>query len=277
MYFPLRMSAFRSLAGALALLSVPVLATCYRGVTNYIDVPGPRYAGPVEPLPPPAGDSALRVVTWNVQWGRRPEAAAELIASHGRLRSADILLLQEMNEQAVAIIAERIGMGYVYYPATLHPRVKHHVGNAILSRWPITDDRKLLLPRLGFFGGTGRAAVVATVSVGEHRLRVYSLHLATAFEIGHGGIEDQLRTIIRDAADSPDPVVIGGDFNSTRVGGLLVEAGYDWVTQRIGRTAWILPIDHLFVRGMEVRATAGTVFEENLPSDHRPVWAEMHP
>ena len=254
-----------------------MLAACHRGVNNYIDVPGPRFAGPTEPLPALGADSTLRVVTWNVQWGRQPEAAAELIEHHERLRSADILLLQEMNERAVAIMAERLGMGYVYYPATVHPRVKHHVGNAILSPWPITDDRKLLLPRLGWLGGTGRAAVVATVSVGEHRLRVYSLHLATAFEVGHGGIEDQLRTVIHDAAESPDPVVIGGDFNSTRVGGLLVEAGYDWITQRIGRTAWILPIDHVFVRGLEVRATAGTVFEENLPSDHRPVWADMLP
>lgn len=270
------MSAFRSRARVgLALMSLPMLVACHRGVTNYIDVPGPRFAGPPEPLPAPPADSALRVVTWNVQWGRQPEAAAELISRHERLRSPDILLLQEMNERAVAIIAERLGMGYVYYPATVHPRVKHHVGNAILSRWPISDDRKLLLPRLGWFGGTGRAAVVATVAVGERRLRVYSLHLATAFEVGYGGIEDQLRTIIRDAAESPDPVVIGGDFNSTRVGGLLVDAGYAWITQRIGRTAWILPLDHLFVRGMDVRATAGTVFGENLPSDHRPVWAEM--
>ena len=79
--------------------------------------------------------------------------------------------------------------------------------------------------------------------------------------------------MIRDAEASPDPVLIAGDFNSSRVGTLLVKAGYEWITQGIGRTAWILPIDHVFVRGLDPRSVAGTVTQKPLPSDHRPVWA----
>ena len=74
-------------------------------------------------------------------------------------------MVQEMYEDAVREVAARLGTGYVYYAATFHPRLKRHVGNAILSRWPITDDRKLVLPHDARFIGTGRAAVIATVTV----------------------------------------------------------------------------------------------------------------
>jgi endonuclease/exonuclease/phosphatase (EEP) superfamily protein YafD len=253
------------------------LAGCLPAVTNYATTPGPRFAGPPAQAPWAGEAPGLKVVTWNVKWGEQPEAAAEILATHPRLREADIVLLQEMHETAVETIAARLGSGYVYYPAMVHPRVRHHVGNAILSRWPLLEDRKVVLPHLGRIGGTARAAVVATVKVREQRIRVYSLHLATPFEIGHRGIEDQVRAVIQDAAGSPDPVLIAGDFNSSRVGGLLVDAGYEWVTQRIGRTAWIMALDHVFIRGLDLRPVAGTVVEKPIPSDHRPVWAVMQP
>lgn len=250
------------------------LTACGRAVNNYADSPGPRFWGTPTAARDSLSGAGLKVVTWNVKWGEAAEAAAQALATNPSLRDAEIVLLQEMNEKAVATIAAHLGMGYVYYPATLHPRVRHHVGNAILSRWPLVEDRKLVLPHVALFMRTGRAAVVATALVRGRRIRVYSLHLATPFEIGQTGIEDQLRAVIRDADGSPDPVVIAGDFNSSTLGGLLVAEGFYWVTQHVGPSAWVISLDHVFVRDLDAAAVeAGVVKDDDLPSDHRPVWA----
>jgi endonuclease/exonuclease/phosphatase (EEP) superfamily protein YafD len=258
--------------GLVALGLIIGLSTCSRAARNYDDGPAPRFVAEAS-APPVRADTALQVVTWNVKWGRKPEAA-EVLAVHPRLRDADLVVLQGMTERSVAIIAARLGAGYVYYPATLHPRVGHHVGNAIVSRWPLTEDRRLPLPRVARWLRTRRAAVVATALIRGQRVRVYALHLATPFEVGQGGVKDRLWAVIRDAAVAGDPVVIAGDLNSTTVGGLLVAAGYRWITQRVGPTAWKLPIDHVFARGLPAGAgSAGAVAEDDLPSEHRPVWA----
>jgi endonuclease/exonuclease/phosphatase family metal-dependent hydrolase len=179
-----------------------------------------------------------------------------------------------MYEGAVQQVAARLGTGYVYYAATLHPRLKRHVGNAILSRWPLRDDRKLVLPHDARFIGTGRAAVISTVTVRGAPIRVYGVHFATAMAVGDNGIRDQLRTVIRNADSTSGAVLIAGDFNSTTAGGLLLDHGYTWHTRRVGPTAGHLALDHIFTRSLPVSASkVGTVGAKDLPSDHRPVWA----
>lgn len=250
-------------------------ASCaHRGV-NYPGTPGPCIAGQPTSAPAPRGSDSLKIVTWNIKWGIEAEAAAEMLATDPALRDADIVVLQEMYEGAVELVANRLGAGYVYYAATLHPKLKRHVGNAILSRWPIDDDRKLVLPHDARFIGTGRAAVIGTVVVRGIPIRVYGVHFATALAIGDNGIRDQLRTVMYHADSTSGPVLIAGDFNSTRAGGLLLERGYAWHTRRIGPTAGGgLALDHIFTRGLPIAASqVGTVTAKKLPSDHRPVWA----
>ena len=251
------------------------VASCANKGVNYPGTPGPCIAGPATAVPAPRGQDSLRIVTWNIKWGIEAEAAAEMLATHDSLRDADIVVLQEMYEGAVELVAARLGPGYVYYAATLHPRLKRHVGNAILSRWPITDDRKLVLPHDARFIGTGRAAVIGTVTVRGMPIRVYGVHFATALAVGDNGIRDQLRTVIRNADSIAGPVLIAGDFNSTRTGGLLLDKGYTWHTRRIGPTAAAgMALDHIFTRDLAIASSrVGTVTAEKLPSDHRPVWA----
>jgi endonuclease/exonuclease/phosphatase family metal-dependent hydrolase len=260
--------------GLILWLAAGTAACAQRGV-NYPGTPGPCIAGPATAAPVPRGADTLKVVTWNIKWGIEAEAAAEMLATDSTLRDADIVVLQEMHEGAVELVAARLGTGYVYYAATLHPKLRRHVGNAILSRWPITDDRKLVLPHDARFIGTGRAAVIGTVTVRGTAIRVYGVHFATALAVGDNGIRDQLRTVMRNADSTAGPVLIAGDFNSTRAGGLLLEQGYDWHTRRIGPTAaGGMALDHIFTRSLPVSASrVGTVGRKQLPSDHRPVWA----
>ena len=254
-------------------LAVGVIACAQKGV-NYPTTPGPCIAAPPTDAPVARAADTLKIVTWNIKWGIEAAAAAEMLATVDALKDADIVVVQEMYEDAVREVAARLGAGYVYYAATLHPRLKRHVGNAILSRWPITDDRKLVLPHDARFIGTGRAAVIGTVTVHGVPIRVYGVHFATAMAVGDGGIRDQLRTVMRNADSTTGPVLIAGDFNSTSAGGLLLDEGYTWHTRRVGPTAGGLALDHIFTRSLPIAASrVGTVDRKNLPSDHRPVWA----
>jgi endonuclease/exonuclease/phosphatase family metal-dependent hydrolase len=255
-------------------LAVGAASCAHQGV-NYPTTPGPCIAGAPTAEPAARGWDTLKVVTWNIKWGIEAAAAAEMLAHEEALRDADIIILQEMYEDAVELVASRLGAGYVYYAATLHPRLQRHVGNAILSRWPITGDRKLVLPHDARFIGTGRAAVIGTVTVHGNPIRVYGVHFATAIAVGDHGIRDQLRTVMRNADSTPGPVLIAGDFNSTRAGGLLLDEGYTWHTRRIGPTAaGGLALDHIFTRSISVASSrVGSIDRKNLPSDHRPVWA----
>lgn len=131
-----------------------------------------------------------------------------------------------------------------------------------------------VVPHDAPFIGTGRAAVIGTVTVRGRPIRVYGVHFATGLAIGENGIRDQLRTVMRNADSASGPVLIAGDFNSSTAGGLLLDRGYTWHTRRVGPTAGPLALDHIFTRSLAVAAAnVGTVREKDLPSDHQPVWA----
>ena len=255
--------------------------TACRTALNYTRSDGPRFAGggvvvPVRPALSVVGATpeSLRIVTFNIKFARAVDRAAELLRSSAALYPADIVTLQEMDEPGVRRVAETLGMGYVYYPATVHPRTGRDFGNAVLSRWPIIGDRKILLPHLGRFEGTVRAAVAATVLVGGVPVRVYSVHLGTPLEIGPGSKRDQVRAVLRDAAAFPR-VVIAGDMNGWSIGREFAAHGYRWLTEREGATSSFFSFDHIFLRGLGGGAGTGVVRDTVKASDHRPVWATV--
>ncbi|HEX2191098.1 MAG TPA: endonuclease/exonuclease/phosphatase family protein [Longimicrobiaceae bacterium] len=260
---------------AAALSCLGLLAACRTG-QNYPGAVGPRYAGAPPPAAAPAlprGDT-LRLVTFNVQFARRVDAAAELLASHPELRGADVVLLQEMDAPGTRRVAEALGLGYVYYPAIAHNRTGRDFGNAVLSRWPIVEDAKIVLPHPSRYARTQRTATAATLRVGDVRVRVYSTHLGTLADVGPGARRDQLRAVLADAAQHP-LVVIGGDLNDAAVGRVAQDAGYAWPTERGPRTTRLGRWDHILLKGLQSpdSAAAGTVLDTRGTSDHRPVWA----
>src|SRR5260370_25131084 len=159
-----------------------------RAMVNYQSPVGPRYAAVLPPkstVEPYASDhvSTLRVVTYNVKYGRQVNRAIYALRHYGPLRGADIILLQEMDAPATRQIAAALEMAYVYYPAGMDGHTHRDFGNAVLSRWPITADEKLLLPHLGRIRHEQRIATVANIQVGPQTVRVSCLHLGTPSEI----------------------------------------------------------------------------------------------
>lgn len=246
--------------------------------TNYTDAATPRYAGPVAAAEMPTGPvpDTLRVVTFNVQWAAHAEIAGSLLEHNGDLRNADLIFLQEMDERGTKIIADSLGMGYVFYPATRHWKTGRDFGNAILSRWPLQDDRKIVLPHLARWNQQQRIAVAATMIVGDRRIRVYDVHLATMLNNGPTERREQLRRVLADA-DSFPVALIGGDFNSETVANIGVADHYNWPTQGLPHTESLWTLDHMLVRGLVIAGPGGVgIVRNNLgASDHRPVWAHL--
>jgi endonuclease/exonuclease/phosphatase family metal-dependent hydrolase len=257
-------------AGALLLL---LLAGCRTG-RNYPSPEGPRYAGsPADAPGVPADTTRIKVVSFNIEFSMQVDSAIVLLANDSALRDASVILLQEMNENATRRVAEALGFWYVYYPAIYHFRTKQLFGNAVLSRWPIVEDRKIILPHVARFAGTQRTATAATIRVGSQRVRVYSTHLGTPGGNTGGARRKQLRAILADAARY-QRVIIGGDMNDANVGRVARDLGYAWPTERAPPTSRLGRIDHIFLKGFRIpdTAAAGAVLDVRHISDHLPVW-----
>ena len=259
-----------------SMVGAAMLACACASTRNYPDPAGPRYSGVYTKVAIP-GARGLRVATFNVRYGRQAAAAAELLKSDPHLAGADVIALQEMDEAGSDLIARALSMNYVYYPAVVHPVARKNFGNAVLSRWPLEDDVKILLPHRGRLRKSLRIAVGATMRIpGQEPVRVYSVHLETPAGISGHSRRDQAAAILADAANHPR-VIVAGDFNSRGILELFARHGFRWLTRRVGPTISRFSWDHVAVKGLQLRDCAGVGALRNARdiSDHRPVWADL--
>ncbi|MES2521877.1 MAG: endonuclease/exonuclease/phosphatase family protein [Gemmatimonadota bacterium] len=264
---------------AAAVLGSCALASACRTGRNYADADVPRFAAAI----PETGDSdartlpdSLRLVTFNIKYAIKVDEAIRVLTTDRALRDPDLLFLQEMDGPGTARIAAALGMGYVYYPAARHVRTGRDFGNALLTRWPIVSDERIVLPHRSHTTRTQRAATGATVRIGHRLVRVYSVHLGTLAEIGPGERRNQLERVVADAMMHPY-VIIGGDMNSAGVGPVARQHGFTWLTARNARTTIIGRWDHFFTRGFDVQGETpiGISRASRAASDHNAVWAVL--
>jgi endonuclease/exonuclease/phosphatase family metal-dependent hydrolase len=266
----------RCLVGGAAAL---VLASCAAPTVNLLNPVSPKFEGRFA-IPGATVDAAetvpIRVVSFNVKLADRIDPAIEVLRS-GELRDADIISLQEMDETGVQRIARALHLNYIYYPGSIHPTRQRYFGPAILTRWPIEDTRKVILPHEGLVRHQRRNATAATINVRGTCVRVYAVHLETQLRASAHDREDQAAAILADAATVPCPAVVAGDFNSWGIGRYFEQQGYAWPTKRVGKTITIFSWDHIFVRGFgrPASAAAGQVQDVHGASDHHPVWATL--
>ena len=214
------------------------------------------------------------MVAFNIENAAGVDSALAVLLSEPDLADPDVVLLQEMDEAGTRRIGQALGMGYVYYPSIVRRKTGKDFGNAVLSRWPVVDDGKIILPGLAIFGRTQRTATWVTLQVGRTPVRVYSVHLATIVNQSMRDRRAQMRAILRDAAPHPH-VILGGDLNDKSLGAMAAEAGFAWPTEDGPRTTLGGRYDHILFKGLTPPddAAAGTVEDNRGASDHKPVWA----
>ncbi|SCE76432.1 Metal-dependent hydrolase, endonuclease/exonuclease/phosphatase family [Micromonospora coriariae] len=159
----------------------------------------------------------LTVVAYNVRMGFGLDGRfdlAGLTAAVDRQRP-DVVLLSEVDRgwllngghDTLDLLADRLGMPYVFAPAA-----DPVWGDAVLSRWPVTDPRTLPLPAVG--APTGAQALAVTLDLGDGvRTAVVSTHLQPP--PGRGPVV-QARAVADFATGyaAGRPLVVAGDLNT---------------------------------------------------------------
>lgn len=175
----------------------------------------------------------LRVVSWNIEFGKKTDDILQHLQNDARLRQADLILLQETPRldgsssppklHVTRKLAEALKMNYVFAPGwdlrlTSADGGEH--GVAILSKFPMGQATQLRhrstfdwykeKQRYGGFSSLGVSLVV-----NQQIVRVYSVHFATRDFVGtlraeHGA---QIRQDAK-AYVSAGAFLVGGDFNT---------------------------------------------------------------
>jgi endonuclease/exonuclease/phosphatase family metal-dependent hydrolase len=238
----------------------------------------------------------LRLVTYNIHkcvGGVDLRCDPARVADTLALCRPDVVLLQEAahvhrgrTDGQADRIADHLGLRHRLYVPNVRVRTGAVYGNAILSRFPITDHANLDLtvpPKKARSALHARCRVRLPGATGGRTVHVYNLHL------GLSGIERrlQLRRFLDSAAflrlHRRTPVVVAGDFNDvwgTLGRQILAPAGFR-VLPRSLRTfpayAPLRALDSVYVRG-DVRVISAHTARVGLArtaSDHLPLVAEL--
>jgi endonuclease/exonuclease/phosphatase (EEP) superfamily protein YafD len=269
------------LAGLGALMAMAVAQAGCDMAQNYLDPEGPRYVGD-HAGPPPAAGAELLLVSYNLANAEAIDRAIAVLSAPP-LAGADVLLMQEMDAPGCERVAAALKLRYVYYPASVSPRGRDF-GTAVLTRHPITSDRKLLLPHGDPLNGRRRNATAVTLDIGGRPLAAWSVH-TSIFTLGLGARLDQAQAVADAASRAAGTVVVGGDFNTADPGSgrqtvaLFAGRGLTWSSAGTGDTAYRaglgFVLDYLFTRGPPAREAG--VWRGDAGSDHQPVWVRLAP
>jgi endonuclease/exonuclease/phosphatase (EEP) superfamily protein YafD len=248
-------------------------------IKNYPDPLGPKFLGDYREDAPVFNDT-LKVVSFNIAHALKIDQATQELSGSAELTGADIILLQEMDESGTETIARSLKTNYLYYPVS--KKDGKNFGNAILSRWPFSRERKYILPYDYPIKKSPRAAVSAVLQIGELEVLTYSVHTHTILLSEEKRLA-QVDSLVKDISREWKQVIVGGDFNSP--GTSNVEAivrifrqnGFQHASENSGTTVEVGPLDltldHIFSRGFEVVSTGA--LESSRASDHYPIWVKL--
>jgi len=230
---------------------------------------------------PLAGE--LRVATYNVhRWtglnGRsRPDPArAAFVISE---LDAHLISLQEVlrpshRDDPLVALAEALGMHVAFAVTRVHKRGE--IGNAILSRWPISG---LSMLDLSYSRLEKRLSLAAQLVDGESELDVVAIHLALADNTR----KRQVRSLLEDARLVHTPTLIMGDMNAWRRCEATRELdenldehhNRDWPAS-FPAASPVLALDRIYARGLDViEIGAHDTKAARRASDHLPVVARV--
>src|ERR1041384_1296919 len=179
-------------------------------------------AATVRKQAPPSGD--VKVITYNIRWrsGNDLKKIIQFFKDDPEIGGAAIMCLQEVDRRkkrsshtnTAKLIADELGMHYAWAaPPAPKPTDEEETGVAILSVYPLSDVRRIVLPHEGP-GKRRRVALGATVAIDNRQGTVYSAHAETRIKFDKK--LEQFKAVLDDLAQYPKdmPAIIMGDFNT---------------------------------------------------------------
>ncbi|MFB4284106.1 endonuclease/exonuclease/phosphatase family protein [Nonomuraea sp. MTCD27] len=172
--------------------------------------------------------SLIRILTWNVWWRFGPwQARRQAIAATLENAGCDLIGLQEVwadaGENLAEWLADRLGMHWTWAASDRPGRWRERlgdatadVGDAILSRWPITDRATLRLPTAGG-RDDGHQALYALVNAPVHPVAFFTTHLNSApheSAVRCAQVTALARFVAAQQGRTVFPAVVTGDYNA---------------------------------------------------------------
>ena len=245
--------------------------------------------------PPEKAPAEFKVVTYNIRW-RGGDELRELIdhLKHDpEIGGAAIIGLQEVdrnkkrtgNTNTIKLIATELHKHYAWAaPPATKTNVEEETGVAILSNYPLTDVRRIVLPHEGP-GDRRRVAIGATVNMGGTSLRFYSVHSEN--RISKEKKIEQITAVLEDLKHYPKiaQAIVVGDLNTwergavKRTSALFAKEnfttpfanGESTFLQKIVFVPIKFKLDWVWLRGLD--ATSSGIDKKISLSDHFPLWA----
>jgi endonuclease/exonuclease/phosphatase family metal-dependent hydrolase len=238
----------------------------------------------------------IKLVSYNIRWrgGADLQRLIALLKNDKEIGAAAIIGLQEVDRNrkrtgkvnTARLIARELGLNYAWAAPPPPPQKgkskeppEEETGVAIFSQYPISDVERIILPNPGP-GGRRRAAIGATIHIGQHNVRAYSIHAETRIPMKKK--MEQLRAVIDSLArhHTKQRAVIMGDFNTIKGKDvracvkLFDESGFTTPIPH-DRSTWKtfiikLKLDWIWLRGFET--TGHNIVRRVGLSDHWPLW-----
>ena len=261
--------------------------------TSLPPLPTPTPTPTPTPCPTPGRPAHLTVLTFNIHGGLRNDRLhLDAIARTIRTSRADVVLLQEVDRlrlrsrvvDQAAWLGRTLDMDVAYGANKLRPPAadglpQAAIGNAILSRFPLSDAANTHLPNRP--GMELRGLLHAQVSVDGTPISIYTTHLQHT----SGSMRIQQAHAIRRVVDlDPLPKILGGDLNAEpdSVSLRVLERGAltdTWREVGAGEGLTVpalVPrrrIDYL-LHGEQIRPLEADTMWSGI-SDHRQLWARF--
>ncbi len=240
----------------------------------------------------------IRIVTFNVHFGKNTDAIVHAFLNNNVLRQADIIYFQEIEHyEAEKIsrakkIADALSLECAYMPARKIKMNDTH-GLAILSKYSLSEVESVTLPRhTMYFRTRERIAMNATIHVNGVPIRLSNIHLDTRINIADRIL--QMRSVV-DAfkANGAQHVILGGDMNTIPFGFYKTipyiyrnqkKALHEYLKQErfsvhcedvqstLKRGFLSLDLDGIYLRNM--KGVHCGVLHSIRVSDHHPVWVD---
>ena len=238
----------------------------------------------------------IKVVSYNIRWrsGEDLKKIIKLLREDPEIGEAAIIGLQEVDRRkkrsghnnTAKLIAEELGLHYAWAaPPAPKPTDEEETGVALLSVYPLSDVRRIVLPHEGP-GRRRRVAVGATVEIDNRSWRVYSAHAETRISMDKK--LEQFKAVLQDLAQYPVtmPAIVMGDLNTWEKGAgrktikLFADAGLKTpfgkkptFRQRVLFVPIELELDWVMLRGLE--PTSFGIDRQIEVSDHWPLWTNV--
>lgn len=243
-----------------------------------------------------AAPAEIKVLSYNIRWrsGDDLQNMIKLFKDDPEIGGASILALQEVdrrkkrsgNNNTAKMIADELGLHYAWAaPPSVKPTDEEETGVAILSVYPLSDVKRIVLPNPGP-NRRRRVALGATVEIENRQWRIYSAHAETRIRFDKK--LEQFRAVLDDLSHYPAnmPAILMGDLNTWepnahgKVTKLFSDAGlktpFDGKKTFRRRILFVpleLKLDWVWLRGLEA-ASCGIDREVEI-SDHWPLWTNV--